>query len=307
MATETAETMADHVLFVSVTVSSWRGQFEVTGGEVRVDDRAVARDMVADPRWKLLPTPWRLRFGKIENAARREVDRKALPFPLTGLSVIPRTAAGDVFAAIDVQAAALAAAADEFVEQWPTILTDLEGKVPADLWPGVRAKLPTAVDLRKKFGIKTRVVPVGGLGATLDDADAGAYAREIQAKTTQFIDETAAVMAAGLRDELHAAAAAVTDRMTDKGVLKAATLANLGEAFDKLAAFKFLTGADVQGRLRDAHRRLKEMDPSTLNDSTRKGDGLLAAELATLIRGVTDGLAADRKFAGVGRAARSVL
>jgi len=299
--------LASNVLFVSVTIHSWRGQFEVAGAEVKVDEETIDDEVVSKPRWTLLPQSWRLRFGRIEHAARREVEKKALPFPLPGLSVIPLLAAADVFAAVDARAKELDAAADEFVAEWPRIVGGIEEKVPANRWPAVKAKLPTAEGLRKKFAVVRRVVPVGGMGSTIDGEGATAYAREVQQKAAQFIDETAAVMANGLRDELAAAADALVGRLADRGVVKAANLAHLREAFDKLEAFRFLTGPAVQDRLREARERLKGLDPSALNDSTRKGDGALAAELTSLIRGVTDGLAADRKFSATGRAARSVL
>lgn len=304
---EARELLASNVLFVSVTVHSWRGQFEVAGAEVRVNEEPVDDEVVSKPRWTLLPPAWRLRFGRIEHAARREVDKKALPFPLPGISCLPLLAAADVFAAVDVKAKELDTAADAFVAEWPKIMAGIEDKVPGNQWAAVKAKLPTAAALRKKFAVVRRVVPVGGLGGTIDNEGTTAYAREIQAKAAQFIDETAAVMANGLRDELATAADTLVGRLADKGVVKAANLATLQEAFNKLEAFRFLTGPAVQEKLRTAREKLKGLDPAALNDSTRKGDGQLAAELTTLIRGVTDGLAADRKFSAAGRAHRSVL
>ena len=175
------EMLANNVLFAAVTVHVWRGQYEIDGATVRVGDAAVEKTLVAEPRWKLLPGEFSIRFGRIESAIRQTVQKKALPFPLPGVYVLPRLSAGDVFAAVDAKAVELGKAADELVDKWPAIVAKLEAEVPADQWRDVKAKLPTAAGLRKKFGVTKRVVPVGGLAASTDDASA--YAKEIGTST----------------------------------------------------------------------------------------------------------------------------
>jgi len=279
------EFLADHVLFLQLTVRTWSGAYRLLDTKTMAGATEIERSVLTDPRAKFFPDELRQKIRAADDAVRVVADRWSLPFALRGLHVIPRMSAQQVMAEIDEKAVDLMKVADEVAAAWPGIRDKMQATLPVNTWKDIEEKLPKdSKQIVAKFGVIKRIIPVSGMAANPNDVNA--YATEIQEMTRAFVKETAHTLADGLQAQLDAIVTKLTDRLAKQGIVSEANFRELGDVLKKLEAFESLTGPAVVAEVQKAKQQLAGLTPAQLTQNNRYDNRQLALGLETVLKSV---------------------
>jgi hypothetical protein len=167
-----------HVYLVVLNVSWPKMSYTICDAIVEIDGAAangekleVAERFRNNPNWKLMPEPWKKRFGALENRARTAVSKSSVAFATKGMALLPIAKAADVFTKLRGIRDEMTTAIGEFTMAYSQIMTDLEEELGPVLYDKASRKLPTTADIQNTAGIRWSIMPLGGgthLSVTVD-------------------------------------------------------------------------------------------------------------------------------------------
>jgi hypothetical protein len=316
---DTSSELSKNILFVAIYVHLWRGQFKIRGVSVQLDNVELVNKLITNPRWNLFPQEWKEKFTAVENKIKRvitelSVNTDSVKFPIKGVHIIARKSAPLFFQQInDIERKDFKPLVDIFTARWMEIVDKLQNDFDdPNAWSVASKFLPSSgPDLSKRFWIERVVVPI-----TLDSQErfgelmgieVDEYADEIKRYGEQFTKNVATLVTKGLEDELKSAVDNLTERITDKGIIKKGTLGLVNTAFNKLQSFEFVMTDELKAKIKDVKAVLDNSSAQDLNKDLKEDAGKVSEQLATYLKAVKAQVESDASTVRTfGRARRAI-
>lgn len=314
-----AKELDKHVLCCAITVHMWRGQYKVRDASVRVGEVAVEKSIVTDPRWKLMPETWSVKFSKVEQSinnlvdSNRPLNSETFKFPLKGVDIIPRKSAPALFKKIrEIEEKVFNPLVDQFAAALPELTAALREKIGEANYRLISSYIPSDPHkIRERFRIEKHVVPIRFSDekgfAEYMGKDVDEFSKEIGQYVKQFATSTAETIVAGLQEELTNAVNNLQERIHDKGIIKGATLDMVQRAFEKIRGFDFFMTPELLAKVEAVDKVIKATDHQDLNRDIKGGGVDIAAKLSGALSELTSQCQADAASMAVfGRGRRSL-
>jgi hypothetical protein len=198
-------------------------------------------------------------------------------------------------------------AANEFVQDLPQILRQIEHNADPLVWDAVARKIPTdPVKMRAKFSLDVTPVELAGGGATrITQEDLTTHHDIVREACRRKVEEAVEEMVRGPRAELGEALAGLHKLIQDDGRVTSRSFAPVRAAIAKIKLFDFVADDQILASIRTLETRLDRTAPAELNSATAAASGFSAA-LESLITEVNDAAAADAAIQQFGRPLRSL-
>ena len=149
---------------IYVTVRAWRGNYLMKQGETVIDGRKVDEKLTTRSHWRVMPDKWHKALQPFESKCRSAVYRLGVTFK-DGVYIVPKLKAKVLVDEIKRIREEYKAKAEEFANEWPDIVRELEQKITSELgqeqWSNLSKLLPSAQHLPKLFDIEIGLWPIG--------------------------------------------------------------------------------------------------------------------------------------------------
>lgn len=309
-----AKTLNNGVVFIAVYTHMWTGQAKIRNALVKLGKEELARELVTNPRWNLLPDSWRKKFSGVHSQIQKVIDQSSIgsdeiSFPIRGVHIIARRVYPDFAKSIkEIELNDFNPLVQQFTKQWPDIVEQFRKKVTdPTVWATLSSKFPTSTKLAYKFWIEIIRVPIKlGTDTTLEAVD-DQEMKEIVEQGQRFTKNIANLVVRGLEDELRGSIDNLLERINNKGVIKQGTLEMVKTAFKKLQDFDFVMTEELKTKINANKDLLLESDCKDLNHDIRHDTGEMAGNLAKYLQVVREQSAADANITRVfGRGRRSI-
>lgn len=324
-ATTRRQALDAHVLLVAPSFGYWRGYYQLPRSitTVQLSGRELDSGSVTTPRVRLLTdtfprdcsgVAWKKRFQALETQKNAIVERWSVPFPISGVRIVPRRAAVDFLQELHKLELALVDVVNEFVLQYDDVIAQMRANVEAELFNHAysRASFPHSQNqMRAKFYID--VVPVEI--ATPDDRDATstvvglpeleAYQALVQEATQRKVEEAVESMIAAPRRQLATAIEGLKDVIGRNGRVSSKSFRPVYEAMRKIRAFEFVCNDELLAEMQTLEQRMEGTEPRMLDQASAAHNGFTAA-LDALLAEVDNDEKACRDMEEFGRYRRAL-
>ena len=308
-----AQTLNKSVVFIAVYTHMWTGQSKIRDALVKMGHAEIAKQLVTNPRWNLLPSAWRKKFTAVHSKVQSVITKTSissdeLTFPVRGVHVISRNRYSEFAKTLkEIDTNDFQPLVKQFTTEWPSIVEGVLSQVDdLTVRSALSAKLPkTAEHLARKFWVEVIRVPIqlGGNFEAVDDETM----QEIEEQGKQFTRNVAGMITQGLEEELRNSIDNLVERIDSKGIVKAGTLDMVKTAFRKFQDFEFVMTDELKDKMKEAQKRLGEYDHQELNKDLKHGEGNTAIKLLKVLKSVREQSVTDAAvIRSFGRARRSI-
>lgn len=299
-----AKTLNNGVVFIAVYTHMWTGQAKIRNALVKLGKEELARELVTDPRWNLLPDSWRKKFSGVHSQIQKVIDQSSIgsdeiSFPIRGVHIIARRTYTYFAKSVkEIEKNDFQPLVSQFVKHWPDIVEQFRKKVTDPMvWSALSSKFPTQTKLSDKFWIEIIRVPIKlGMDTTLEAVD-DREMQEIVEQGQRFTKNIANLVVRGLENELHDSIDNLLERINTKGVIKQGTLEMVKTAFKKLQDFDFVMTDELKTKINANKSLLMDSDCKDLNHDIRHDSGEMASSLVKYLQVVREQSAADATIA----------
>lgn len=310
-----AKTLNNGVVFIAVYTHMWTGQAKIRNALVKLGKEELARELVTNPRWNLLPNAWRKKFSAVHSQIQKVIDKSSIDsdeisFPIRGVHIIARRSYPDFAKEVkEIDTNDFQPLVIQFVKHWPDIIEEFRKKITeASVWAALSSKFPSPTKLTEKFWIEIIRVPIklGVDTATLEAVDEHEM-QDIVKQGQRFTRNIANLVVKGLEDELRESIDNLLERISTKGVIKQGTLEMVKTAFKKLQDFDFVMTDELKAKINTNKDLLMDSDCKDLNHDIRHDTGDMASSLVKYLQVVREQSAADATLVrAFGRGRRSI-
>jgi hypothetical protein len=309
-----AKTLNNGVVFIAVYTHMWTGQAKIRNALVKLGKEELARELVTNPRWNLLPDAWRKKFSAVHSQIQKVIDQSSIgsdeiSFPIRGVHIMARRAYPEFATQVkEIEKNDFQPLVSQFVKHWPDIIEEFRQKITeASVWSTLSSKFPSQTKLAEKFWVEIIRVPIKlGTDTTLEAVD-DREMQDIVAQGQRFTKSIANLVVKGLEDELRDSIDNLLDRIRDKGVIKQGTLEMVKTAFKKLQDFDFVMTDELKAKINANKTLLADSDCKELNHDIRHDSGAMADSLVKYLQVVREQSAADANITrAFGRGRRSI-
>ena len=309
-----AKTLNNGVVFIAVYTHMWTGQAKIRNALVKLGQEELARELVTNPRWNLLPASWRKKFSGVHSQIQRVIDQTSInaseiSFPIRGVHIIARRSYPDFAKSVkEIEQNDFQPLVKQFVKQWPNIMDQFRKQITEPhVWQALSSKFPSQTKLADKFWIEIIRVPIKlGTDAALEAVD-DQEMKDIVEQGQRFTKNIANLVVKGLEDELRDSIDNLLERINNKGVIKQGTLDMVKTAFKKLQDFDFVMTDELKAKINTHKSVLMASDCKELNHDIRHMEGQMASNLTKYLQVVREQSAADASIArAFGRGRRSI-
>ena len=288
-----AAALAEKVLLICPTLSYWQGRVIHPDAKVHVPGAASAEtqevsDTVLDdevttrPQVNLLtnqwPTagapdgrPWKKMFTSLRTMQTTIVNKYSTCFPgMIGVRIVPKVAGVALFTELNDLKKDLDRVATRFCDSLPAVLTEIQGKLPENVWNSIRHKIPSTREaMRAKFNSAALPIEIstGASSTVLSMAELQAFRGEIKSEIDSRVGAAIEEMIAAPRRELASAIDELVTRLGQEGRISERTFNATRTAFDKLRHFSFAASPQLLERMRQVEDTIRRADPQTLTHS----------------------------------------
>jgi len=286
-----------HVLLVAPSFGYWRGYYQLPKSitTVQLSGRELDNGAVTTPRVRLLTdafpldsagVAWKKRFQALETQKNATVERWSVPFPISGVRIVPRRAATDFLQELHQLELTLADTVNEFVLQYDDVVAQMRANVETELFRHAysRASFPhNQNQMRSKFYID--VVPVEIATPNNQDATAEvvglpelqAYQALVQEATQRKVEEAIESMIAAPRRQLATAIESLKDVIGRNGRVSSKSFRPVYEAMRKIRAFEFVCNEELLAEMQALEHRMDGTEPRMLDQAAAAHNGFTAA------------------------------
>ena len=302
------QALEEQVLLIAPSFGWWRGYYQLprTKTQTMLDGDVMDQRTVTTPRVRLLTDeypvdrdgmPWKKRFQTLETRKTAVAERWSVPFPISGVRIVPKKVAVEFLREIRDIETDLHAAVDEFVQDYDGIMEQIRNNVDQRLVEAAaaRASFPkSAAQMRTKFYIDIVPVEIVGIG---DDANVASrtltleeledHQQFVREATQRKIEEAISSVIEAPRRQLAGAVAGLHDVIQRNGKVSAKSFRPVYEAMRKIRMFEFACNQQLLAEIDRLEQRMNITVPNTLDATTAATSGFSAA-LETLMREVED-------------------
>jgi hypothetical protein len=195
---------------------------------------------------------------------RKSLGKKALPFPIDGLTLVPKAQIELVESLLNTHRIAFVAEVDTFVEHYNTAIEYAQ----YELGP-LFDQSDYPVNIRKKFDFTWRYIVIGTPGKhTILDAEL--YYREVE-KFQQMMDEAREVAIVALRTEFADHLSHMVERITPTDgkpkIFRGSMLTNIKEFLDSFNSRDLFEDAQIHDLIDKARMLTAGIHPEQLRDN----------------------------------------
>ena len=266
-------TLEEHVVLLAPYFSRWRGVYQLPPTEIFIAlaGQRVDTDALTVPRVKLFTPqcpldrndkPWLQRFETIDRKFKAKIESLSVPFPIRGVRIVPLRRYEWAFAHLERTRQELSAVVQEFIEDFSSILSQIEAHVPAAIWQYVAGKLPQRSTLARKFAVGMIPIRLVGTSATVvSETDILQHQDIVRDAVRETVHTAVEAMIAGPREELADALVNLNDLIERGGRVTERTFDSIRRAIDKIRAFEFVANDDLLRQIREMEQRLANTPP----------------------------------------------
>lgn len=306
-----AASLQERILLVAPTMGYWRGHYKLRNAKVTIGEQEIDKKKTTTPQTKLMQSSeytkaWEKKFADLDNERHTIVDSFSRTFPITGVRIIPRTAASAFFDALigkcddagrplydsaktkQSLAFRLQEEANDFVNSYDRVLAEIRRNQPAEIWNFVHKLIPTKAEMRDKFYLDILPIELQGAGAEqVTRGDLEQYDHLVRQSTLRMVDEAVNEMIAGPRNELAKAIEDLHDLISRDGRVRDSSFNGVRNAISQIRLFSFVANDDLLAKIRELEQRIGTTVAADLDSVTATNNGLLTA-LTAMKQEVTD-------------------
>lgn len=304
-----AGNILNHVQIIDPDIGWWSGRFVLKDADTTVGGEVVDKKHITRPQVKLLEATSELRefqekFRKLNSEACGIIDYYTETFPIRGLRMVPiaklRNMMHELIGKIefgmpvydsgrhvartnsDEQSVAYRfnRLADDFCQQWPTLVEGMQNNIESSLWSYVRKRLPGPDHLRGKFFMRVSRLQVN-LGGTSDLVGALAmqssdeYSDYMRDSLQRQIDEAVTQLVAGPRQALVDALNDLNNLIMRDGRVTTKSFGPVRDAIEKIRMFGFIANDELLNEISRLEQVMGVTTPSSLDSRTAVDSGFI--------------------------------
>lgn len=307
-----AASLQERVLLVAPTMGYWKGHYKLRGAKITIGGEEIDKKKTTTPQTKLMESSeytkaWEKKFLELDNERNTIVGSFSRTFPITGVRIIPRTAAAAFFDALigktddegrpvydstksgkQSLAFRLQEEANSFVENYDRVITEIRRNQPAEIWNYVNKHIPPKGEMRDKFYLDVMPIELQGSGAEqVTRGDLEQYDHLVRQSTMRMVDDAVAEMIAGPRNELAKALEDLHDLISRDGRVRDSSFNGVRNAISQIRLFSFVANDELLAKIRELDQRIGNIDATAIDSVTAANNGLLTA-LTAMKQEVTD-------------------
>lgn len=285
--------IADRVLLLAPSIGSWKGHYQLPKSLVKIELQGVEvnKKKVTVPCTKLIAddypldadgTAWKKRFDRLNSRLGGVLDRYSVPFPITGVRMVPE-AVGDTFLTeVDDIKRDQLATVDEFIEAFDNVMAEIRRNTDPLVWDHVQRKVPhDRQQMRAKFYLD--VIPIqlaGGMGdnelRAVSLADMERHQVLVGESVQRAVSEAVATLVEEPLNQLADKLAALKELIERDGRVTERSYKPVREALAKVRDFMLVPNGELLAAMQQLEDRMRITTPNSLDRVTAAHNGFTA-------------------------------